>query len=657
MTLVFQDLELRDKGPEIAMRVTRGHDFWEDAKALIRKKADAARDAEEVFLGVYDQHVDGRLVLKTADAYWTRERWVVSPLYYWWGEKALNVTQLIEELSELREAVRRKAAERDNDTRVTAELRAAMRRKTDEMNEVARITHEAKNDVYRRNKEMNVELDKMKMRIRYLEIKSSDAVKRERVWNARTFLPLNELEQLCSESEPLEDLTTICKEIEKVSRMSSHVRSGMFPVLQMIRPPAELWKDWHSRGPQFAGWVHKVSAVLLTHNVESMDYVDVLFEFISSLVFESQQQDVVLHLVSKMVFIFELQMERQYCWGCAMDSHRVMFVCCDRELRIRVSEPISLLDERSDNVGPGLVVLARFLRGAPSLRGCVPVVLPQLWGRAAVSSIFFSRDGAVFGIDENVVAKVSSSMGSISNDLYVLRILQKAAADGLVSPLLKECEMSTGNVTWPYGIQFAKHRAVAVENEADVVRVVGGAFWRLAVLHELGYVHGDVKPQNLLVDADRILLCDFGHTTPGTGRDLQGGTPAFRVVEGLFRECDFQCDLEGLFWTAVVLWEQLLYRRRQWKALVEDKRILFWAKLRTRWDYRPYDPCLSAYLCGQANEGRLVSPRDVLKGVAPAATFSEWRENARNEISRQKLLSACPDEILQWFFDRKEKTK
>jgi hypothetical protein len=77
---------------------------------------------------------------------------------------------------------------------------------------------------------------------------------------------------------------------------------------------------------------------------------------------------------------------------------------------------------------------------------------------------------------------------------------------------------------------------------ADVVRQLAGA---LASMHAIGFAHGDVKPNNVILDRalDRAVLIDFGFPLPvgttgspasdRTGRSspIVGGTPGFSAPE------------------------------------------------------------------------------------------------------------------------------
>lgn len=56
----------------------------------------------------------------------------------------------------------------------------------------------------------------------------------------------------------------------------------------------------------------------------------------------------------------------------------------------------------------------------------------------------------------------------------------------------------------------------------------------LEALHQAGYLHGDIKPSNLMLDGDNVVLCDFSTLTPLSGPwegDLSNGTPEYLPSE------------------------------------------------------------------------------------------------------------------------------
>ena len=90
---------------------------------------------------------------------------------------------------------------------------------------------------------------------------------------------------------------------------------------------------------------------------------------------------------------------------------------------------------------------------------------------------------------------------------------------------------------------------VATELVAQVARGLG-------TLHRNGFVHGDVKPSNILIDRirERILLGDFGLTGTLAAAHLQG-TPAYMSPEAIRGSIqDARSDLYSL---GVVLYELL----------------------------------------------------------------------------------------------------
>mmetsp|Transcript_13892 Transcript_13892/g.23026 ORF Transcript_13892/g.23026 Transcript_13892/m.23026 type:complete len:80 (-) Transcript_13892:366-605(-) len=79
---------------------------------------------------------------------------------------------------------------------------------------------------------------------------------------------------------------------------------------------------------------------------------------------------------------------------------------------------------------------------------------------------------------------------------------------------------------------MARWNAVRVMTEGDIVDIASHSFWRLEVLQELGIMHRDVKPSNILSggESQAFLLCDYGAALSWKSGDEMGiFEPSWRV--------------------------------------------------------------------------------------------------------------------------------
>jgi hypothetical protein len=92
---------------------------------------------------------------------------------------------------------------------------------------------------------------------------------------------------------------------------------------------------------------------------------------------------------------------------------------------------------------------------------------------------------------------------------------------------------------WSRGLPLYRWARVHSATQRQVLRMVAQVAWGLEVVHRSGFLHRDVKGDNILVEPEgRALLTDFGSGTwagapPLTERIIAPGTPEYRSPEAL----------------------------------------------------------------------------------------------------------------------------
>jgi eukaryotic-like serine/threonine-protein kinase len=97
------------------------------------------------------------------------------------------------------------------------------------------------------------------------------------------------------------------------------------------------------------------------------------------------------------------------------------------------------------------------------------------------------------------------------------------------------------------GVNLAVWRKQAPRSYREIAEVMAAAARGLAAAHAAGIVHRDVKPQNILVAGDRVVVTDFGLSTEMHSGGSKAGTPAYMAPEQVRGDkVDARTDVFGL---------------------------------------------------------------------------------------------------------------
>lgn len=416
------------------------------------------------------------------------------------------------------------------------------------------------------------------------------------------------------------------------------------------------WKDCRNpNGIQFDGRRHDIDLVLLHRDIVSILYLDTSIELKDTIASDGKRREVVLQLLDRFAATFDGQPERKECWGLGMDDEQVLFVKClnDANMTYQVSANCLLS-------GSGWELLLRFLRADPSRRGYTPFQLPRFWGQTPVSKL----GNCVYLLPDNIgVCKVGDQ--NIEHEIQIRKLIENQAP--FVAPRLLPQTTKTGNTALPFGFLMLKCDVTSLNDEEQLLATASETFWRLGVLHELGIVHKDVKPSNILLNLQngQHVLSDYGAAVQWQKGDemTNAATDSFGSINGCFKGTEFDMclrDLESLFWTIFLMWLQIIKGRETSNAFRASRRsdlcvlqMLGGAFIGENEDdaqlRKPSGDLLTCFLVGQARKKELLQPLILARSLIRDGCNTCESFNKRLRVDN---LLPCPPDIFEWFSKR-----
>jgi eukaryotic-like serine/threonine-protein kinase len=164
-------------------------------------------------------------------------------------------------------------------------------------------------------------------------------------------------------------------------------------------------------------------------------------------------------------------------------------------------------------------------------------------------------------LDEHVVALKVLRRDQLAHDRAVDRMMREASILATVShpgmPQFYECGVLPDNRPWIAmelleGIPFSHRVQRGVVGPGEVVALIAGCAEVLAAAHERGVLHRDLKPDNIFVGGERVVVIDWGiaHQAGGeryTSLNEAMGTPTYMAPEqARGAETDGRIDVYGL---------------------------------------------------------------------------------------------------------------
>lgn len=576
-------------------------------------KAKSLLQTQDVQFCCYVPGNDGRYTFSSAEAYWN-----VSPatrtIFYWQGKTPESPERMLRELAE---------------------------------------------------GQLKLQLDLLRLQAVSMSVK--DQLAR---WHMKSDVPIETVEETFKSVQVSLDERTIkgILNAEKSLPKEAGVQAMWGDLWRYFVPAGKCVKDCRSpRGIEFDGRRHDIDFVYLAREIRSITYLDTSIEVKEKIETDAQRREVVLQLLDRFSYTFQGQPDRAVCWGLGLDASCALFVRCGRNMEYEVTPSCKLFTGQDNAMA---LLIAKFLHSSSASRGYINVTMPMLWNMQAEALLATGRNATVYVMDADTVAKVGTRE-AIHSELAVLKKIAEKAPD-LVCPALIECPVETNNTELPNGFKMRRLAVAEVKTEDDIVVFASHIFWRLAVLHAVGYAHNDVKPANVLSEPDvdrKFFLCDFGSATlkNAVPRDGFGGaTDAYAHLEDGFEdpgESRESSDLESLFWSVLTLFVQVK-KEREFTNLLSNRLECFFSLSASGGVVSENkvevvaNLALREYLVAQAKSTKLKVPFSLMeKYLRMRPDFGSddaWIEAvAENEQAENQL--ACPPLILRWFLEREKK--
>ena len=222
------------------------------------------------------------------------------------------------------------------------------------------------------------------------------------------------------------------------------------------------------------------------------------------------------------------------------------------ELEVVIQQPQEApqhrMDPRLDDISllsPGQ--LAGLIFGSPDQAAKPKLQIPGYKivaeiGRGGFGAVYRARraDGSVVAVkvmlsrvdaDDEAIAKFKREAAITLDHPNIVRVLESGASGAVFYFIMEFCD---GGSAWDLMLQHKGHLSLA-----QAKPIILDALEALAFAHEKGFVHRDLKPQNILLSGGKARLSDFGLAKSFEHAGLSGmsmtggyaGTPVFMPRE------------------------------------------------------------------------------------------------------------------------------